>query len=330
MCSLHSLFKGYCKCIHHQLIALESRWLIMIKMFQKWWNRQRTPIKAAYIGGASVIIAACCTVIGTFAINWILSSQPREDEKYSNVIPTAGAQLDFAPISEIDPSTIVEDLKLKPSPFNGIFLSELNVNRETAESWRVFYKNGEARIAESDICLSNIHPEAGSAGGPLNVKVSRVALDLTIYTDYRYQYEIYNIEIVISSFINQQQDSEIAYVMPSMPGAGGNDGLFRIIQTERAFIEGDNKNRIKVDFHDFILKPNNGVRIFIPVTFHKAGDYIVFVKINGNAEPVYDDEKGNLTLTTGVKSYQWARLDDPRKYGIREDNNYPTYLIPCP
>lgn len=301
-------------------------------MFQKWWNEQDTAIKVALIGVAGGIIAVCCTVLGTPIANSIFGNifTPSNETPFSDAIPTAGAQMDFSPISEIDPSTIVEDLELKPSPYSGIFLSELKVDRGTAESWRVYYKNGEVRIAESDVCLSNIHPEAGPSGGPLNVKVSRVALDITIYTDYRYHYEISNIEVVISSFFNQQPASEIAYVMPSMPGAGGIGGPFQIIQTDRVYIEGSDKKTLKVDFRDFILKPNNGVRIFIPVTFLRAGDYNIIVKINGNAEPVYDDEKGNLTLTTGAKSYQWAKLDDPGKYAIREDENYPTYLIPCP
>src|SRR5688572_29900376 len=117
-------------------------------MFQRWWKRQKTPIKAAYIGGAGAIIAACCFVVGTPLANSIFDSilTPSIETPFSDEIPTAGVQMDFSPINEIDPSTIVEDLKLKPSPFNGIFLSELNVNRGTAESWKVNYKNGEIRI----------------------------------------------------------------------------------------------------------------------------------------------------------------------------------------
>ncbi len=302
-------------------------------MIKKWWNKQGITIRAALITGTIGLVATCCSVVGAFGGNLILqylSDMRGNEELYSDVIPTAGAQIDFSPIMEINPSTIVDDLELKPSRYNGIFLSALKVDRGTAESWKAHYRNGEVRIAESDICLSNVHPEAGPLGGPLNVKVSKVALDITIYTDYRYKYKINSIEVTVSSFVPQQPDLEIEYVTPSMPGAGGWGGPFQIVQTKRVFIEGDNRKTQKVDFQDFTLEPNNGVRIFIPVTFVSAGDYNIFVKIFGNATPIYDDEKGDLSLTTDSKSFQWTKLGDPRDYEIKADTTYPLDLIQCP
>ncbi len=299
---------------------------------KKWWSKQGITIKAAVISGTIGLVATCCSVVGAFGGNLVLqylSNTRNTEEPYSNTIPTAGAQLDFSP-KETGQADACQGNWLKPSPYNGIFLSELKVHRGTAESWKAHYKNGEVRIAESDVCLSNVHPEAGPMGGPLNVEVSKVALDITVCTDYRYEYEINSIDVIVSSFIPQQSEAEIEFITASMPGAGGIEGLFHLIQTQRVYIEGSKKKNQEIDFQDFTLSSNNGVRMFIPVTFLSGGDYNIIVKIFGNATPIYDDEKGSLSLTTNSVSYKWAKLSDPRNYTIKSDTNYPQDLILCP
>lgn len=242
--------------------------------------------------------------------------------------PTIGAQLNFSPKETINTDVF------KRSPFNGIFMSETSIER-IAPSWFAIYPDGTSIKAESDTCLINMGASSPYASsGPLNIKTSRISFYFAIYADYRYSYEVQDIEILIADFV--PMDNNIVELEIGLPGAGGMGFPFKDVRAMKTWVDGISNTVYKMDFKDFVLGPNNGVNVTVPIAMIDAGNYQFIVKVNGVATPTYaGDPAGKLSLTSNVLEYIWVRVSDPRDYTIAEfkdvfGNKIDVDLQPCP
>jgi hypothetical protein len=108
------------------------------------------------------------------------------------------------------------------------------------------------------------------------------------------------------------------------------------VQALKTWVNGIPNTVYKMDFEDFVLGPNNGVSITLPIAMIEPGRYQFIIKVNGVATPTYaGDPAGKLSLTSNVLDYAWARLDDPRDYELEEvkdvlGGEIEINLRPCP
>lgn len=245
--------------------------------------------------------------------------------------PTIGAQLNFSPESSVDSGWF------RRSPFDGVFMSEAYDYRY-APSWYAYYK-GQPRIpAESAICLMNMGAKRGNFigadSGPLNIKASRINIVFSIYSDYRYTLEVKDIDVLIADFVPMKTDIQLVEV--GLPGAGGFSYPFKNVQGMKVWVNGVSNTVYKMDFRDFVLAPNNGVNVIVPIAMANPGKYKFIFKVNGVATPTYaGDPAGAISLTSNVLEYEWILLNDPRDYQITELTDMtgavvPVELRPCP
>jgi len=170
--------------------------------------------------------------------------------------------------------------------------------------------------------------------GPLNIRVSRINFFFAIYADYRYTLEVKDIEILISDF--EPMNPKIEMVLVGQPGAGGRGYPFSTVQGMKTWVDGISNTLYKMDFNDFVLAPDNGVNIFIPIAMSDAGSYKIIIKVNGVATPNYaGDPAGKISLTSNVIDYSWVKLNDPTNYTVAEvqdmqGRNVIPELAPCP
>lgn len=126
-------------------------------------------ILAALVTGALACIAAVIVIVFPIVSSGErLSDNDLVDGSYIDPIPTAGAQLDFSPRlpTDISPTQIPDLYSLKPSPFGGVYLSELGLRPEdTSPSWKVHYEDGSVVPAQSETCLIN-RGGCGALTGP--------------------------------------------------------------------------------------------------------------------------------------------------------------------
>lgn len=294
------------------------------------------PMRATQTAEAKVLLTPSATSVPTVTVTptqRILEVTPADFDSGDLVVPapTIGAQLDFAPENNVDTDAF------KRSPFDGIFMSEAYDYRYSP-SWYAIY-DGQPRVpAESAICLMNLGAKAGDYvnvdSGPLNIKPSRINIIFSIYSDYRYTLEVEDIDVLIADFIPMKPN--IQAVQIGSPGAGGWSFPFNDVQAMKVWVDGVPNTVYKMDFNDFVLAPNNGVNIIVPVAMADSGMYKFIFKVNGVATPTYaGDPAGAISLTSNVVEYEWVLLNDPRDYTIAELTDVmgevvPIELIPCP
>lgn len=293
----------------------------------------------AVLGGCCVLIAAFIQVTGNFPLEvfkYVINKPGTPTSTFSSMeVPTAGAQLDFYPLLEADkiPDDIPKAYSLLSSSINGIYLSKLDTN-VPEPSWKVYYSDGPYVPAETDICLINKgYPEYLQT--PLNVRVSDFEFGVTVYVDSRYTILIQDIDVIVVEYRPPRND--IDYIEVGKGGAGGMQLPFRSVRTDNVALNRDNTKSYNIDFNDFLLDANQGVNILIPIFMSSDGSYQIQVRINGTATSTTSGERKAHTLTTGVFSYNWVKLDDPRDYRVEQDpggadptNPSQVMLVPCP
>ena len=230
-------------------------------------------------------------------IVYVAVTESAETNSWMATFPIAGTQIDFSP--NLGSGQNADDLstqyEMSPSPYSGIFLAHSGINR-VPTSWEVRFKDGENLPAQTEKCYINLgYPERGQS--PLNLMANESSSTVTIFSDSRYSMIVKSIEIFITNYTGPKATSEIEYVKVLIPGAGGMGLPFQTVRTDRVFLGNDLSVAYQIDFQDFILKPEEGVNIYVPLTFISEGSYQLQFKIIGQAIPVYNgDKEGDLTL----------------------------------
>lgn len=274
-------------------------------------------------------------------IVYVVVPESPEKNSWMATFPIAGEQVNFEP--KLPSGRDIDDLptnyKMSPSPYSGIFLAHSGVDK-VPTSWEIHYKDGETLPAQSEKCYINQgYPEMWQS--PLNLTANESSSTVTIFVDSRYSMIVKSIEVFVTKFIEPKTESEIDYVKVLMPGAGGQGLPFQTVRTNRVFIEDDISLAYQIDFQDFILKPQEGVNIYVPLSFMSEGNYQLQFKIIGQAIPVYNgDKEGDFTLTTGRFSYGWINIKEPLDFQVEQDKGAfadgtgKSYdipdLVPCP
>lgn len=254
-----------------------------------------------------------------------------EKNTWMATMPIAGSQINFAPNLPFGQNieNVPTDYKMSQSPYSGIFLAYSGIDK-VPTSWEVHYENGDILPAQSEKCYVNRgYPEMFQS--PLILAANESSTTVTIFLDSRYSMIAKRIEVFVTSYLEPKANSEIDYVKAMIPGAGGMGLPFKSVRTKRVFVDKDLMVAYQVDFQDFILKPQEGVNIYVPLTFLSEGTYQLQFKIIGQAIPVFNgDKEGDFTLTTGRFSYGWLNLKEPLDYKVTQDGSGIVDLVPCP
>lgn len=295
------------------------------------------PLKSTQTAESSIAVSSTNTPV--IQQNTRIEITPSFDDQWPpvlEVIPTIGP-MDYSPKPDFDPSNVSSSGFFLSSPYEGIYLSELRLDAGVAPSWYVHYDDEVVRPGEAKTCLINEGANLAneiSQNGPLNIKAGNVTLEIVIFVDQRYTYDVTQLEVFVRDFSPQRENIE--YLEIARPGAGGWTGWFQNVQTSRVWVIGKKSTSYLVDFPDFTLGPVNGVRIFIPLTMIDGGDYRFLVKIKGHATPSTSGEPGGeLYLTSGEVNYGWHSIADPRNYDVKAKaimtgEDIPVILVPCP
>lgn len=269
-------------------------------------------------------------------------TETTEINPWMATIPSAGTQLNFSPT--LLPGQNADDIpnfyKMSPSPYSGIFLAQYGIGLDDVPtSWEVHYKDGEVLPAQSEKCYINQgYPEMWQS--PLNLTANDSSTTMTIFVDSRYSMLVKSVEVFVTKFQKPRESADIDYIKVLVPGAGGMGIPLTSVRTNRVFVDSDLTTVYQIDFQDFILKPQEGVNIFVPITFVSEGNYQIQFKIIGQAIPTYNgDKEGDFTLTTGRFSYGWINISEPLDFQVNQEkinndgsnNDYESAdLIPCP
>ncbi len=245
--------------------------------------------------------------------------------------PIAGTQINFAPNLSLGQNIddVPTDYKMSPSPYSGIFLAHSGIDK-VPTSWEVHYQDGEILPAQSQKCYIN-RGYSEMWQSPLNLTANESSTTVTIFADSRYSVIVKSIEVFVTDYVEPKAKSEIEYVKVLMPGAGGMGLPFQTVRTNRVFADKDLSVAYQIDFQDFILKPQEGVNIYVPLTFLSEGTYQLQFKIIGQAIPVYNgDKEGEFTLTTGRFSYGWINIKEPLDFKVEQEGSGMADLVSCP
>lgn len=314
-------------------------------------------VVAAVIGSCGTIIAAYIGYLGIKAqlekpiltstatqtsttiatpspeVIYAVVTETTENDPWIASFPVVGTQLNFAPNLSLNEN--IEDLpsklRMTASPFAGIFLGHME--GEVPTSWEVHYKDGEILPAQTDKCYINLGYE-GVWQSPLNLRANEISSSVAIFVDYRYSMIIKSIEVFLTEYKEPKATSEIEFVRALMPGAGGMGYPFQTVRANRVFIDKDLSEAYQIDFQDFILRPQEGVDIHIPITLVSQGSYQLQIKVIGQAIPVFNgDKEGDFTLTTGRFSYSWVNIEEPLDFIVEQitsSDNKEADLTSCP
>lgn len=270
---------------------------------------------------------------------YVVVTETTELNSWIAQYPVVGTQLDFAPYLSVGEK--IEDLptnlKMASSPYSGIFITRME--EEAPTSWEVHYNDGEVLPAQTEKCFINQgYPEMWQS--PLNLKANDISTSVAIFVDARYSMIVKRVEVFVINYTAPRELSDIEFIKVLTPGAGGFGFPFQTVRANRVFVDKDAQIAYQIEFQDFILKPQEGVSIHIPITLVSEGNYQLQIKVIGQAIPVFNgDKEGEFTLMTGRLSYGWADIKEPLDFEVEQaetmaftdGSSYGTVnLVPCP
>lgn len=284
-----------------------------------------------FLNKVSQPTAVSPTVEITPQVVYAVVTETSEKNAWMATFPIAGTQINFAPNLPLGQNLddVPTNYKMSPSPYSGIFLAHSGIDK-VPTSWEVHYQGGEILPAQSEKCYIN-RGYSEMWQSPLNLTANESSTTVTIFADSRYSMIVKSIEVFVTNFAEPKTNSEIEYVKVLMPGAGGMGLPFQTVRANRVFVDKDLPVAYQIDFQDFILKPQEGVNIYVPLTFLSEGTYQLQFKIIGQAIPVYNgDKEGDFTLTTGRFSYGWINIKEPLDFKVEQEGSGTADLVSCP